>query len=291
MILDDNELRILMRDLFNAPTARDKQVRLGASDISDACSRCLGLKFLGDERSTPFADRPWLGRVIGNALHAYAEQRVGEGVVPALVEMGAVSEGQVEIAEIPGYGWFGGHVDLRLPHQILDIKGTERKKLLPLIDALCVALGKPPIYGRQHTAVKLSERDYQAAINSNIFKLQSYIGQQNLYMHGLRRAGHDIRQASLYMICRDGTGFFDNPDLDGWSDEAKVHDTHLFTFQYDENLVNGLIERAAAIFEHVTSTGSAEGLQPADECFVCKTEERELIKLNSLPDIITTIDL
>jgi len=287
MLLDDNEVRMLMIEILTAPTARDRQTRLGPSDISDGCARCIGLKFLGDKRESPFAARPWLGRVGGNAWHKYFEHRINDGVSWRAVDAGVVPERYVRVAEIPGYGWIGGSIDITLPHQIVDIKGTERKKLLPLLDAIQMILGGKPIYGRSHKDVKLSEKEYGEVIAASTYKMQSYVGQQNLYMYGANEnEGNDIRQASIFYICRDGTGYFDNPESDGWADPSRVHDTHVVTFSYDKSMAEGLIARAGAIYQHVLLSGSAEGLQPASECYTCKIEERDLIAMDKLPDVV-----
>lgn len=106
------------------PTARDKQKKVGASDLSDPCSLCLWEKLHGVHKEYP-SDWP-MGAKIGTAIHAELEQLMR-------FEYGrdVWCEVRVQIGEYEGYGPVKSTSDLYVPKErlLVDYKTTTKKKL------------------------------------------------------------------------------------------------------------------------------------------------------------------
>lgn len=271
-MLTDAEVRHLAIELLTAPTARDRQRRIGASNLSNQCDRCLAANFLGDPRETPFTAKTWMGRVLGTAFHAVLEQRIAEHKQSIMQRFpNAVPERHVFFAEIVGYGPVGGTIDLDLgPEEshLIDWKGSTRKKLCILVDYIRSTQGLDPVYGRTHKAVKLSENEYEAEMKKMAYKVQGYYGQQDLYMHGSGR-----RRASLVLLNRDGTGYFDVPTDARYDDPKAVHDVWVLSFDYDPAYAEALIARGQAIWTTLENGAKPEDFTSHEMCFVCGLDD------------------
>lgn len=276
-MLTDSEIRTLAIDLLKEATDRDRQVRIGASNLSNQCDRCLAHNFIGEERKTPITDRAWLGRVLGTAFHWVLDVRVKGRIARMARELdGALSEHHVWFAEFEGYGKIGGTIDLLLSAlQLIDWKGSTRKKIALLIDYLASTIGQPPIFGRTHKNIKLSEREYADQMAKMAYAVNGYYGQQNLYMHG-----SGARRASLVFVARDGTGFFDNPDAARYEDPTAVHDVYVLSFDYDQAYAEALIARGAAIWKALQAGAKPSDFASHPLCFPCSAGA-----IDSLPDI------
>ncbi len=291
MIYSDEEIRHMAISLLKLPTARDGQKRIGASNLSNGCNRCLAYNFLGNERSTPITDRAWMGRVLGTAFHGLLETRANalldydglegdslalarrQAEVMAGLHPDAKPEHHTDIATLRGYGTFGGTIDLWLGDHLVDWKGSTRKRICILIDYLASSRGEPEIYGRKHAWVKLSEREYAAEMEKIAYKVHGYFGQATGYMHG-----SGSQRASLVFIARDGTGVFDNPEGARYDDPTAVHDVFVLSFDYDQAYAEALIARAQAIYDHVEQGGLPAELESHPMCFVCSSEAAEAAK-------------
>lgn len=300
-IYTDEEIRHLAISLLKAPTSRDKQVRIGASNLSNGCDRCLAFNFLGDDRSTPITDRAWMGRVLGTAFHSILEQRVNELVdnddlneagtaemrrqMAALIGLNPDAKPEVHtyFADIAGYGPVGGTIDLLLSAlQLVDWKGSTRKKICILIDYMQIQQGLEPTFGRRRTWVKLSDKEYATEMEKMAYKVTGYYGQQNLYMHGSGR-----KRASLVFIARDGTGWFDNPAGQRYDDPTAVHDIHVMSFDYDQAYAEWLIDRGQRIFSHLEAGGKPTDFESHALCFACEQDGKGEISpaVAPVPDI------
>lgn len=295
-LLSDSEMRHLAISLLTAPTARDKQRRIGASNLSNGCDYCLACNFQGDDRATPITDRAWMGRVLGTAFHAVLEQRINEaldfdGLEGELLQAAqaqmqtliglhpdAKSEVHTLFAHIVGYGDVGGTIDLQLPGQIGDWKGSTRKKLCILIDFLAVQQGLEAPYGRKHAAVKLSEAEYADEMLKMEYKVTGYFGQQTLYCHGVNINGGDARKASLIFLSRDGTGWFDNPMAADYENPKRVHDVFVMSFDYNEEYALALIQRGQDIFDHLNAGGVPSDFGSHEHCFPCGIDRKDAQK-------------
>lgn len=300
-VLTDSDVRYLAIRMINAETARDRQVQLGASSISNPCDNCLAAEFKGEDRTSEFRDRPFLGRSLGTLFHNGLEGRID---VARELHPGARAEHRVICGIIPGYGPIPGHIDLSpTSAHVIDWKGSERDKTLPLIDYIEKQNGREPIYGRRHRAfkaeteytrividkkteeaewVKITKRDVLAALSekeweeqqhSMAHKYQWYYGQNQLYQRG---AG--ARRGSLVFINRDGTGYFDNPEYSRYEDPTAVHDVFVLSFNRDDAYADALLQRATDIFQQLQQGRPVGEFDSADHCHFCKEAAEDLFR-------------
>lgn len=168
-------------EVLKKPSQRDKQVKVGASNISNPCDRCLADDLIGVERKQgPY----WLGARIGTAIHRALEEDAPDNVQTEL---------RVTLGEIPGYGTVESTLDLYEPDTktVRDHKTTTRDKLKRIKRAL----------------------DGGNADEGTVFKVVTYITQAMLYGWALKKTGAEVERVGLEFICRDGTG--DN-DIFSW---------------------------------------------------------------------------
>jgi len=307
-VLSDSDVRYLAIRMINAETERDRQAQLGASNISNPCDNCLAAEFKGEDRTSEFRDRPFLGRSLGTLFHNGLEGRVD---IARSLYGNARAEHRVICGIIPGYGPIPGHIDLSpTGAHVIDWKGSERDKTLPLIDFIEKMNGREPIYGRRHRAfkgeteymkivvnkktdeaewVKITTRDVLAALSEKEWeeqqgamahKYQHYYGQNQLYQRG-----SGARRGSLVFINRDGTGYFDNPEYSRYEDATAVHDVFVLSFNRDDAYVEALLQRAADIFEQVTAGRPVAEFTSADHCHYCKELANDLSRR---PDVSFT---
>lgn len=295
-IKDDDEIRNMTIALLKRRTARDDQRRIGASNLSNGCDHCLAHNFLGNDRATPITDRAWMGKTWGTAQHSLLEQRINEALyfdgldaegretAREMVETmlgldpDAKAEEHVFFAEISGYGRVGGTIDLLLPEQTVDWKGTTRKKLCVFIDFVEINKGNEAPYGRKHAHVKLSEAEYAKEMLAMKYKYTGYVGQQTLYMKG---AG--VTHASLVFLSRDGTGVFDNPNGARYVDRTAVHDVHVTSFDYNPAYADALIARGQAIWDYLEGGGTPAELQSHEQCFACGQDQQDAARAAAAP--------
>lgn len=257
-MLTDPEIRHMAITLLTQQTDRDRQTRIGASTLADGCDRCLANAFLGISRDTPLSKKVWMGATWGTAQHAILEQRVQaakSSMIAGLSQLaGAEVEKHVFFADIVGYGVVGGSIDLLLPDQVVDWKGSTRKKSCLLLDYMAISRGQDAPYGRSHKEIKLSEKEYDSEMMKQRYKVHGYVGQQSLYMRGSGR-----RRASLVFLNRDGTGYFDVPTDARYDDPTAVHDVNVVGFDYDADYADALINRGSVIWGKLQ-----EGAVPMD---------------------------
>jgi len=291
-MLTDNEIRDLAIDALTQKTARDAQRRIGASDLSDPCDFCLAAKLLGQSRETALGNKTWLGRTIGTSVHGLIESRLSGDHNVANAEEAEV-ENHVWFAELGTYGKVGGSIDLSLPEQIVDWKGSTRKKTALMEDYL-QSLGEyrqglPSRWKQQargnwklefsDCAYSLSDNDYRAEMAKQVTKVSGYYGQLTLYMKGSGR-----RRASIVFINRDGTGFFDVPSDEGYTDLAKRHDVWVLSFGYNPDYAEALINRGTNIWGMLESGSPLTDFARHQHCFSCSKELEDERKV-AMPDI------
>lgn len=309
MILSDEQVRAGIIGLFKAPTDRDQQTTIGASNMSNQCDRCLAHEMLGNPRTSVAAERAWMGARLGTGIHGHLEGRLNHftGVDASdeierqrlrriLVEViglpaSCIAETHTFFADLRGYGPVGGTVDIQFTDEhIGDYKGSTRQKLCLLIDWLAIQRGEEPIFGRKHKYMalfeegkdgvfrkvvdQLSEKEYAAEMAHMGYKVSGYYGQTQLYMKGKR-----ARRSSLIFIARDGTGVFDNPAGMRYDDPKAIHDIHILSFDYDEAYADALIARAQAIWDNLESGVLPNDLNSHPLCYFCETEAKDLSKV------------
>lgn len=301
-VLDDEELRDLTISLLRAPSARDLQMRVGASDLSNSCDRCLGHRLLGNTIINPRSGAAWLKADIGTSMHGRLDRQVqnliNDPFFPQLRT--AAAEQHLIFGHIKGYGDVGGSIDLHFGErgQGIDYKGSDRLQSALLMDALLESgdsrFGDEPrfkrgarggwnfqVQSRGKQTAHFSDAEYAAEKKAMLHKYAKYRAQQNLYALGLELQGVNVRKWSIVWINRDGTGFYDNPSNKDYTDPRKQRDIWVLSFNYDRNFALALIQRAQDIWDRLQAGGS-----PADEvqdpgCFSCSYElEQEMRDLD-----------
>ena len=294
MTATDQEIRNLTISLLKMKTARDKQTRIGASTLSNQCDVCLAHEFLGESTFSAIADRAWMGRVLGTAFHSILEQCVEEAKrqgIETLIGLHpeAQAERHVIFCDIPGYGPVGGTIDLDLVSQVIDWKGSTRKKIALLRDYLLSTEGKPAQFGRKHKAIAeegktmISEAEYAKEMVAMAYKVNGYFGQAQLYMRGAGRP-----RASLVFIARNGTAVFDNPAGARYEDETAVHDIFVLSFDYDAAYADALVNRGTLIWQHLERGGKPSDFTPHVQCLNCEKAAEETLRLAQNIDIEAT---
>ena len=223
-----------VRNLLKTPSARDKQVKIGASNMSDPCTYCLAraMQAGGSAESNPW----WLGARIGTAIHNDID-RVNN-------DPDTLGEVRVSLGTIPGYGEVKSTSDLfHVPSgNVVDFKTTTRDKVKFLKRAV------------QEEPSKYEVTDVTDARKT----IQKYQNQTHLYGLGLENAGHKVNKCALVFICRDG-----KTDADIWG----------YTYPYNRELALGLFDRAARLWAWLEAGNDIETLNSAQGCFACRGRE------------------
>lgn len=116
--------------VFAQRTERDNQVKIGASNMSNPCNKCLAEDLLGIEREPTFA---WMGAVIGTAIHGMAEERLTTDEELRELFHNPDVEQKLVLGEIEGYGEVKSTTDLYIPEMSIcwDWKGLALDTPLP----------------------------------------------------------------------------------------------------------------------------------------------------------------
>lgn len=276
MALTNAELRHLTISLLTAETARDKQRRIGASNLANQCDYCLACAFMGISRDTPQTSRAWLGRVIGTALHGLLEQRAGAALDPSKV----LIEHRISLGDLGTYGPVGSTLDFALIDEghIVDWKGANIQDILLLDDFLRLARGQEPQYGRRHEKVKLSERDYADKLRKVEYKAVGYKNQLHLYGLGLELEDRPVEMLSNMFIARDSTGWFDNPALSDYEHPKRVHGIYPLSFRYDRDYALAVWNRGLFIWEALEGGAGVEDFERHELCFPCSLDRQDAAK-------------
>ena len=179
MALSGLRVKTLALGLLNSETDRDKQYKVGASNIANPCTKHLAMDLAGIPQPK---SKYWLGAKIGTAVHKAIEDEIPNSKEEELQNV-AVEE-KIILGELPDYGVVSSRPDLALidSGHLIDWKTSTRPKTKK-IDAWIH--GKPDA-GTEYT-------------------MKKYIGQSQLYAWGLNNSGIEIDGISLVFINRDGT--------------------------------------------------------------------------------------
>lgn len=317
-VLTDDQLRHMGVSLLRKPSQRTLQERIGASDMADECDRCLAMRMRGIKRTSPQAERPWFGAEWGTAVHLLMQERIDglmaqidddESLTPAErqqvalyveatfgVPRGTKTETRLMVADLKGYGPVFGHIDLDLPYQIVDWKGSTRIKSALLQDFLAQTNGNEARRWEKQkdtaryeggyklkldskTVASMSNRAYREAMDGMVYKMNRYFGQQTMYLHGRHLAGRPAVKGSILWLNRDGNGYFDDPGSDRYEDPQAHHDVWVLSFGYHEAEAQRLIARAEGIWAKLEAGAPFSEFEQSDHCYVCSFEEREAERL------------
>jgi hypothetical protein len=229
MTLTDVEVKDLTVGLFKQQSDRDKQRKVGASNISDPCTRHLAKAMLNEpEAETKY----WLGGKVGTAIHGFLESAIstdGTGLFD-----GALIEQKIILGDISGYGTVNSKPDLVLPanKHLIDWKTSSRTKVKKLQDLVA----------------GLKDND------ESKYTLQKYIGQAQLYAWGLNNSGTPIDRVSLVFINRDGT--YEN-------------DIWIYSVDYEESIALALWNRVVSLWAELESGQHPDNYPAHPNCFKC----------------------
>lgn len=177
----------IVKVTITKPSDRDKQRRVGPSDLSNSCDVCVAEAFRAsfeprddNQSSRGFSLKAWSG----TAVHAKLERDM------PLTDSEAMCEERVYVHTIPGYGDISGTIDLYLPYlgTWVDYKTTDMSKL------------------------RTFRLDKQVP--------SAHQRQTMMYGYGLRQAGRKADYASLVYIPRDS-----NRLDDIWTVVADYHES------------------------------------------------------------------
>jgi len=223
----------ILREL-SRPSARDRQRKVGPSELGDMCERCLAEKLLGvhdEERSHPLAP------MIGTAFHAYLENIV------ALEDY--LKETRVEVGEIKGYGTISGTADGFdiTTGCVVDYKVLSKKKIKKFSSATFFNDNHDP----EFFADSMTEG-----------QLKKYYYQMMLYGLGMENHGYVVRHAALIMFPRDCTV------------ESVNEASHELCFKYNRDAALAVLNRAQHIFDWANDNkDQLDELESYEGCYHC----------------------
>lgn len=229
-----------------APTERDKQMRIGVSEIGDDCERCIADKLLGIPHDTKDAAVP-LAPFLGTAFHAFAESRTKN-------EPNVLAEQRVEVCDLEDYGRISGSVDRFdiAAATVLDWKLLSRKKISAFRKSIKWDDGLP--------------RFADTVVGSQFRK---YYIQIMVYGYGLTQLGHEVANCSIVAIPRD------------CSVEIVPDSICEFSFPWRQDVALAAIERLQNIWERAKShDGGVDSLRSSPLCWYCSHERHTEIFKN-----------
>jgi len=229
MTLLKRSIKDLTVDLFLQESERDKQRKVGASQISDPCTRHLAKALIG-EKEPPA--KYWLGGKIGTAIHSFIENAIDTSTEHIFSD--AIVERKIELGYIDGYGGISSKPDLVLPsiNHLIDWKTSSRKKV-KLIKDLVDGIKQSP---------------------ASEYTLQKYIGQTQLYAWGLNQAGTKIDDITIVFINRDGT---------------YAEDIWTYSIPYEGQIAIALWDRLVALWNELQDGAHPDNYPPNEHCFKC----------------------
>lgn len=216
------------------PSERDKQRKVGPSELGDLCERCLAEKLLGvhkEEKTHPLAP------MIGTAFHLYLENVIG-------LE-GYLKETKVTVGTIEGYGDIRGTADgfdVSTGH-VVDYKVLSKKKI------------------KAFSSATFFDEDYNPEFYSDSLtegQLKKYYYQMQLYGLGMENAGYEVNHTSLILFPRDCTV------------ESVMSASHELCFKYNREAALNVLERAKQIFKWANENRDhIEDLDSHPGCYYC----------------------
>jgi hypothetical protein len=227
--LTDTQVKEMTVGLFLQESERDKQRKVGASQISDPCTRHLAHALVQTEQEV---QKYWMGGKIGTAIHGFIEGAIANSGDVLLA--GAVVEQKIRLGVLDGYGTISSKPDLVLPgsQHLIDWKTSSRAKIKKLQNFVA---------GLKHDS-------------ASEYTLRKYIGQAQLYAWGLNQGGTKIDKVTLVFINRDGT--YDN---DIWT----------FSVDYDEEFALQLWTRLETLWSELQDGAHPESYAPHPDCYKC----------------------
>lgn len=227
-------LKSFLRSLWTEKSERDLQRLVGASNLSNECTRCLAGDMAGEEQPP---SEYVMGAKIGTAVHLYLEEEVKK------YDWG-VPETKVILGEIPGYGVIKSTSDLYVPSlfAIVDHKTTTIKKL-EIIRSL-VQLD------RLHNIPEFEPDTHTEARK----KVKRYLVQGNLYGLGAENRGDKVETVALNFIPRDS---------------KKIDDMWVYEVDYDRDVAIRALARGQKIWDALVAGKQLDTFKSDPDCYTC----------------------
>lgn len=111
-----SEIRLQVIQELTKKTDRDKQRKVGPSEIGNPCTKCLGRALMDERRDQDFSLYPW----IGTAVHYFMEHNTFKD---------AEHELRLHVGTIEGYGDIAGTTDMYMDATAVDWKIVGLKNL------------------------------------------------------------------------------------------------------------------------------------------------------------------
>lgn len=230
---------------FSARSERDKQVKLGASEIG-GCAYCVGhtmaqkLPDPPSKRDDDFGYAAW----IGTMCHYWLQHNL---VLTGLdgSELETLREHKVTVGDISDYGTLKGHTDLYVKafRRTIDYKfpgkwSYDKVKLAIKKGTMAMAAGKP--------------------LTKEMMPSSQYRYQQQMYAHGLIAQGFEVETCRIIFLPRHSNNL---QDVIHWEEP------------YNPAMVELAFNRAEQIWEMVKDGDLAE-LESDPDCYTCDTAGR-----------------
>lgn len=238
-----SQIRDITIGLLAQETERDQQRLVGASNLSNPCTRCLAEDMNGmldPAQEVAPRGKYYLGAVIGTAIHALLEERASDAEL--------LPEHRVVIGEIPGYGVLKSTSDLyvRDLKASVDYKTTTKQKLTTY-----------------QTAARLEPSDLEPETTVKArLTLKQYLVQLNLYGKGMEDAGFDVDTVNVVFICRDA-----KTEEDVWA----------YSQPYDRSIAQAALDRAARIWQALVEGKEVETFKSHPLCYRCSVLRKEIV--------------
>ena len=223
----------IIKELTN-PSERDRQRKVGPSELGDLCERCLAEKLLGvhqDEKTHPLAP------MIGTAFHLYLENVIG------LEDY--LKETKVTVGTVDGYGDIRGTCDGfdTTTGHVVDYKVLSKKKIK--------AFSSATFFDKHRNPEFFSDSMTEG-------QLKKYYYQMMLYGLGMENAGYEVNYASLILFPRDCTI------------ESVMSGSHELCFKYSREAGLNVLERANQILKWASKNRDhLEELDSHPGCYYC----------------------
>lgn len=228
--------------LWTEWSERDKQRLVGASNLSNECTRCLAeemsLALISEESQY---DRPpseyVMGAKIGTAVHLWLEEE-------AKRYEWAVPETKVVVGEIEGYGVINSTSDLYV------------KDLFAVVDHKTTTIDKLKVIRYLKQVNRLDDPpEFETDIHRQARKkVKRYGVQGNLYGKGVEDRGQRVDTIALNFIPRDA---------------KKIEDMYVLEFDYDRGIAERALTRGQKIWDALVAGKTVESFKSDFDCYTC----------------------
>lgn len=242
-------LKQRLQRLWTEQSERDQQRLVGASNLSNECTRCLAeeMALMLDSVDESW-DRPAseyvMGAKIGTAVHLWLEEELQK-------YSWAVPETRVIIGEIKGYGVLKSTSDLYVKDlfAVVDHKTTtiDKLKVIRYLKQMGQLEQAPDIELDTHRAARK--------------KVKRYGVQGNLYGKGIEDQGLRVDTIALNFIPRDA---------------KKIEDMYVLEFDYDRSIAERALTRGQKIWDALTAGKQVDSFKSDLDCYTCSVVRKHI---------------